>query len=365
MNILYISSKKRWGGVASWMHITAAGLQKRGHNVWILSHPNSKINAMLSDNPRLISRRLGSYYSPLSIIFIAYIIKSKKIDLVVTNIDKEVANGGIAAQLCKVPNVRRIGREDDFSPIRRKIWNQQHLVSKCIVPCNYIRDKVVAKYKYLKKDEFVTIYNGRNPTIINQDAIVNLRKRWSVAENEKIVGITCQLKKIKYVDHLIKAFSLLVHKQLPWKLIITGEGPEKADLEALADELNIKHKVIFTGFSREPILSAAAYDLAVLTSKMEGFPNSIVEYFVAGTPVIATDVGGVREILIDNYNGFLVPFGDISMLTEKMFILATQERKRREFSKNAVRTIARGFTAGLMIDRLEDVFQSVINEYNT
>ena len=106
MNILYISSKKRWGGVVSWMVKTAAGLSAKGHNVIILSHPRSKLNSHCNENVKLISRKLGSTFSPVSVFYIARLIRRENIDIVVTNIDKEIGIGGIAAKLCGITNIR-------------------------------------------------------------------------------------------------------------------------------------------------------------------------------------------------------------------------------------------------------------------
>ncbi|MBC8385631.1 MAG: hypothetical protein H8E57_08970 [Candidatus Cloacimonetes bacterium] len=102
MNILYLSSKKNWGGVVSWMIKTASGLEKKGHKVWILSHPDSQLNQNLPGWNRLISKKLGADYNPLMIAYIVYFIKNNKIDLLVTNIEKEISIGGVAAKICGI-----------------------------------------------------------------------------------------------------------------------------------------------------------------------------------------------------------------------------------------------------------------------
>jgi len=360
MNILYISSKKRWGGVTSWMDITAKGLKNKGHSVWILSHPNSKYNEIVNFPDSVISAKLGMNYNPITIVKIVFLIKKYNIDLLVTNIDKEVAIGGIAGRLCKIPNIRRIGREDDFSNKPRKIWNHKHLVDKSIVPCNYIRDKIIHKYSYLNKSDFTTIYNGRNISTFTDEDIFRLKNLWKVKKDEQIIGMTCQLLKIKYIEHLIQAFSTISDINPLWKLVITGEGPEKQNLLKLVKQLDLEKKVVFAGFSDTPLLNASAYDIGVLTSKLEGFPNSIVEYFSAGKPVIATNVGGNSEIVRDSVNGFLIPFGDIHILSEKLSLLINNLKLRNEMSKQATLTIETNFTEDKMIDELEKYFLKTI-----
>ena len=109
MNILYVSSKKGWGGVVSWMHRTALGLEARGHKVWIVSHPDSRFTVSAPPGVRIIPKRLGMDYNPVMILFMARLIKKSHIDLVVTNIQKEITVGGCAARLTGIPSIRRIG----------------------------------------------------------------------------------------------------------------------------------------------------------------------------------------------------------------------------------------------------------------
>lgn len=360
MNILYISSKKRWGGVVSWMAITARGLKKRGHRVWILSHPNSMLNKHLDTGTDLISKKLGPVYNPFMVSFLTNFIKKNGIDLIVTNIDKEVGIGGLAARICRIPNIRRIGRDDDFNNTFRMKWGHILLVDKCIVPCDYIKDKVANLYPWVNPSRFQTIYNGRNPQSFSAKEIARQRAEWRIKENEKVIGITSQLTKIKYVVNLVRAFSMLPGNNDNIKLVITGEGPEKNDLIELSKELNMESRIVFSGFSSNPVFTASCYDIALSVSKNEGFPNSIVEYFAAGKAVISTNVGGVPEIITDNENGFLVPFGDIGVLSEKIDILLKDDDLRTRFGNNGLQIIKKRFTEDMMIENLEQYYYRVI-----
>ena len=334
MNILYISSKKRWGGVVSWMVKTAIGLEKKGHNVFILSHPNSKLNKIKNrPNVTLIEKKLGPGYNPFMILYLVKFIKKNKIDLVVTNIDKEVAIGGIAAKICGIPNIRRVGSDKDFNNRFRMKWNHILLTSKSIVPCNYLSKTITEKYRYTNIKDFTTIYNGRNKQIIDVDKIAELKKTWNISDNEKIIGITGQLTKVKHIDDLIKVFSKIIKKHNNWKLVITGEGPEKKSLQGLVQELNIENNVVFSGFSDDPILTASCYDISMLTSHREGFPNSIVEYMSAGSSVISTDVGGVNEVITNAENGILVPYGNLNLMEEAISKLITDENLQKIISQ--------------------------------
>ncbi|MDA3814672.1 MAG: glycosyltransferase [Candidatus Cloacimonetes bacterium] len=356
MNILYISSKMRWVVVVSWMLRTAKGLENRGHYVWIISNPKSKFNTEMPKNIRLIPKVLGMDYNPISIIFLVRLIKKNKIDIVVTNIEKEISIGGIAAKICHIPNIRRVGREDDFFDRWKTRFNHQSFVTHNIVPCNDIAQQISEKFDWLHPRDFTTIYNGRNRQDFRNDEIVEQRKKIGLAENDKVIGITCRLSKVKYVQNLIEAFRKIAEVHPEWKLVITGEGSEKENLEKLAAESGFRNRIIFTGFSSDPILRAGAYDIGVLTSQKEGFPNTIVEYFASGIPVVATDVGGVREIIENDQNSFLVEFGNIEQLAAKFTLLMADEILRNNFAVRARQDLQEKFSETLMIDKLENLF---------
>lgn len=356
MNILYLSSKKRWGGVVSWMVKTAAGLQKKGHNVYIISHPNSRLKKPANSELNIISKKLGSTFNPAMILYLIRFIRKNKIDLIVTNIDKEIGIGGIAALFCGIPNIRRVGREDDFNSRIRTRLTHKFLVDKCLVPCNYVIDASIKRSPWLKRSEFTTIYNGRNPGITNTTLISKQRSEWGIGIDEKIIGMTCQMTKVKHTEDLIIVFDN-IHAEFPnWKLVITGEGPELSKLKQLAKDLSIDKKVVFPGFTSDPVFTASCYDIALSTSKMEGFPNTIVEYFSVGKPVVSTRVGGVDEIITHSKNGLLAEFGDLKSLENLLSELIKNEDMRRSLGENALITLKEKFTEDLMIDKLEKYF---------
>lgn len=360
MHLLYISSKKRWGGVSSWMRHTAIGLGKRGHRVWVLSHPRGKFHEIASHEVSCIPKKLGMDYNPFIISFLVKLIKSRQIDLVVTNIEKEVIAGGIAARLCGIPNIRRVGREDDFNKRFKVKWRHRLLVDHCIAPCRLVRDHAVKRAGWLNADQFTVIYNGRNCRRFSTKQIMDQRKRWGIAEETCVIGVTSQLSKSKGIDGLVRVFQVIAGVFPDCRLVITGEGPEKEKLAKLAKELGIGQKIVFAGFSEDPMRSSAGYDIAVSNSRFEGFPNNVVEYFAAERPVVTTDAGGVNEMAKHGENALLIPCSDDSRLYESIVALIQDLPMRTRLGRNAAETIRNGFSEDIMIDRLETFFLECI-----
>src|SRR4029077_19900044 len=118
------------------------------------------------------------------------------------------------------------------------------------------------------------------------------------------------------------------------QLVIAGEGPDREPLEGRARELGVAERVRFIGAQpREHVLELFhAADAAILSSSWENFPHTVVEALAVGTPVIATDVGGVAEVVRDGENGLLVPAGDASALADAV---------RRYFTDDGLRSTLR------------------------
>ena len=139
-----------------------------------------------------------------------------------------------------------------------------------------------------------------------------LRERLRAPEGTRIVLSVGRFSKEKGHLDLIHVFADLRRRRpsMPLKLVLVGEGPERPGIEAAARKLAIWDDVIFTGQQKQVEAYYAAADLYLLTSLSEGSPNVLLEAMSAGTPVVATAVGGVPELASDGVDALLVPRGD-------------------------------------------------------
>lgn len=137
---------------------------------------------------------------------------------------------------------------------------------------------------------------------------------------------------IKGFDVLIKAFSRVV-KEMEARLIILGEGSERAALEGLSAELGLTNRISFAGFQNNPYPFLSNADIFVISSRYEGLPMAVLEAMACGLPVIAADCrSGPREILQYGKCGLLFPVGDEIALSEGMLKLLKDNELRKKFS---------------------------------
>ena len=137
-----------------------------------------------------------------------------------------------------------------------------------------------------------------------------------------IVGIVANMnRKVKRVEDFVKA-AALVHRQCAEvRFVIVGDGELRGDLENLAANLGVRDVITFVGRVEHPMHFVKDFSIGVITSETEGFCNAIVEYMACGLPVVATNVGGNPELVVNGENGFLYSVGRPEELAEKLVLL--------------------------------------------
>jgi glycosyltransferase involved in cell wall biosynthesis len=170
--------------------------------------------------------------------------------------------------------------------------------------------------------------------------------------------------KLEVKDHptFLHAASI-VRKAIPSVgFVLAGEGPLMAKTQALAKELGISADVYFTGRCERVADLLAVSDVCVLSSKAEGFSNSILEYMAASRPVVATDVGGAREAIIDGRTGFIVSPGDGTAMAVRLIELLQDPAKAREMGEEGRRIALENFSIDAQVSATEDLYDRLLAE---
>jgi glycosyltransferase involved in cell wall biosynthesis len=142
-------------------------------------------------------------------------------------------------------------------------------------------------------------------------------------------------------------------------LVLVGDGPARADVKSLADELGISERVIFAGARADAAKIVGGFDFTILASEQEGLPNVVMESMVAGVPVVATAVGGSTELVHNGVDGWLVPPGDPVALAERMTELASDCALRRRLGAAARKAMA-PYSTTAMARRVESVYDQLL-----
>ena len=184
------------------------------------------------------------------------------------------------------------------------------------------------------------------------------RDEFGLEPGAPVVGCVGRLIELKGHEFLIRSFALLLKKVPQAVLLIIGDGPMEKRLKELAEKLEISGRVVFAGRRENAPELMGGMDVLVLPSKYEGSGRVLIEAMVRGTPVIGTDLYGIREIIGHGTDGFLVPYGDEEKLAGFMDNLLLDD----DFASNMGRAGARKAVEEYSMDRLAQNVAALINE---
>jgi glycosyltransferase involved in cell wall biosynthesis len=185
------------------------------------------------------------------------------------------------------------------------------------------------------------------------------RRSWGVPPDSFVVGTVARLAPVKNQMMLLRA---LPHLAADVHLVLIGDGPSRPALEDLARDLDVDSRVHFTGQIMEPTNLHQFFDVSVLCSRSEGFPNSLIEALAAGCPVIATPVGGIPEVIVDRQTGLLVPVDEPEALAASVKELRGDAGLRLRMSEAGLACARTKFHQSTIIGRLEALYESLARE---
>jgi N-acetyl-alpha-D-glucosaminyl L-malate synthase BshA len=222
------------------------------------------------------------------------------------------------------------------------------------------------------KDDTLKLFNIKNeiqviPNFIELDKIKKDDKspcQRSVMANdeERIITHISNFRKVKRIPDIIAIFNK-IQKEIPAKLMMVGEGPEKEKAEHLCRELGIQDKVIFFGNSNEIDTILCQTDLFLLPSKTESFGLVALEAMACGVPVISSNAGGLPEVNKDGFSGYLSEVGDVDGMANNAMKILKEDAVLTEFKKNALIT-AQQFDIKKILPLYEDLYQRAIAKYS-
>ncbi|OGQ56731.1 MAG: hypothetical protein A3J24_05630 [Deltaproteobacteria bacterium RIFCSPLOWO2_02_FULL_53_8] len=254
---------------------------------------------------------------------IAAFIKDGGYDLLyMNNQPSSNLEGIIAAHSVGVPSLQHARIEAALNEIEAKAVNT--LVSKVICVSNRVRDGLIASG--VAPDKCVVIHNGIDAALKAKRDPQTIRDELEIPSGSLVVGAVGSLVKRKRAGLLIEAMTMIDNAVC----VIVGDGPERPGLRALAQRLGIDGRVRFTGFSQDALSYINAMDIFVLPSEKEGFPRVILEAMLMGRPVVAFDVAGAGEEIVDNKTGIIMKSSGPQAIADAILNISSNGKDRIE-----------------------------------
>lgn len=368
MKVLYVITKAdEIGGAQIHLRDMSKKLKDDGHTVIVVTGEDGALVKQLTEYGIEVNiiTSLVRQISPLNdlkaIFKLRKFIKNVRPDILSLHSSKAGIIGRLASVLLGVPVVFTAHGWSFAEGINNNQRKLYALIEKILAP---LLDKVITvshqdknlaiEMGVLGAEKQIVVHNGI-PTLSHSSISGRMCK------HEEKVRIVCVARFSEQKDHgtLLQALNLL--PQVNWELVLIGKGPLMENVRNLALTLGVEDKVSFFGERNdvEEILSSS--DIFVLPSNWEGLPLSILEAMRAGLPVIATDVGGVSEIITNDINGYLVPPKNIDMLQSRLNKLLSSADLRRRLGQNGKKTFEENFSFEEMYYKTLSVYESVIS----
>jgi glycosyltransferase involved in cell wall biosynthesis len=357
---------------------TVKRLKEKGYKVEFASSPEggSLIDEVASFGItvrplRYLGREVNILKDPLALFELMLLIRRQRYDIVHTHNSKAGFIGRIAARIAGVPVVIHTIHGFSFHEYERPPFRILYVLLERLAA--KFSDALITVSTPLKewglrlgigKDaQYRVIPDGIDIERfkVNTDSGIK-RSELGIAADDLAVGLVAKLWDGKGHHTLIKAMPDIIKEVPRVKFIFVGEGYLRRNLENQVTTLGLKDSVLFTGFRKDIPEITSIFDLAVLPSFFEGLGRSLLEAMVLSKPVVATNVGGIPEVVKDNLNGFLVPPGDARALAEAIIHLLKNKELRRRMGEEGRKQIDERFSTKKMVDNIEGVYRQILKE---
>jgi glycosyltransferase involved in cell wall biosynthesis len=301
---------------------------------------------------------------------VVHFIKEKKIDVVHTHCFYTNIFGMTGAFLARVPaRVTSKGETDGFRTPMQKCAERMafRLADRVIANCHVVENQLIKEG--VDSAKIIQHYNGLDmerlkvrPGLRREEALA----AFGLPANRRYVSIVANLHNpVKDHPMFLRAAARVRARVPDAAFAIAGEGELMEGLRTLTAELGIEQDVFFVGRCDHVANLLFASDIGVLSSKAEGFANAILEYMAAALPVVATDVGGVREAIAENQTGYVVPSGDDMTMAARIIDLLNSPERARAMGERGKLIVAEKFSCDRHLQNTLELYDELLAKTNT
>lgn len=237
----------------------------------------------------------------------------------------------------------------------------------------FLTDRMIAVSAELKRklmengingDKIKIIHNGINIDAIKPKGnISKVKPELGIPEEKVVVGSVARLVKIKGLSYFVQAAKLILEQKRDVIFLVAGDGPLFHDLVSESEKIGISSSMKFLGFRADIYDIISTFDIFALPSLHEGIPMALLEAMVLKKPIVATNVGGIPEIVEDRNNGLLVPPGKPELLANACLRLIKDSELRKQIGYNGFEVVRTKFSSKRMLCEVLDLYKQCINRY--
>lgn len=302
---------------------------------------------------------------PLALFRLVKILIRRGVDLVHINGGyNDVPYVAMAAKLAGVPSVFTVR---GLRELEEKSGKYKFQWADCLVLCARAMEDEIARQRLVPLDRVRTIYAGIDVEAFRRtahnDGARDVRREFGILPDAPVVGVVANLSPIKGYEELIAALALVAQKVEGLRCLCVGgaDSVYRGTLKRLVEESGLERCLIFAGYQQMVVPFYDAMDILVLPSRSEAFPLVLLEAMALAKPVVATDVGGIPEAVVDGVTGLLVPPRDPSRLAGAILRLLRDRSARVEMGLAGYAHVVRHFSLKAQMAALDSLYTELVD----
>ena len=356
---LHIDTAKTWRGGQRQVLLTVLGLRERGHRTVLVAHPEGELAARASEGHDLIRLAPRAEVDLHAGWKLSRIVRELKPDVVHAHDPHGVALASLALSFMTTGNCprlvasRRVAFHLKSHAFSRWKYHQVHCF---IAASNAIRQMLIGDG--IDPARIATVYEGIDLHRVQAEPAVNIHAELWLPTHAPIVGAVGALTQEKGHRYLIEAASLVVRDVPDARFVILGEGELRASLERQIKELHLDKHVLLPGFRADILSFIRSFDVFVMSSLFEGLGTSLLDAMALSKPTVATDTGGMPEVVAHGETGLLVPPRDARELAAAISKLLKDPERRARMGRAGLKRVTRLFSADEMVEKTLAVYRA-------
>ena len=365
IRVLHVSTPSGWrGGEQQVYNLVLMQQQSEDVVPLILCPEDSELSLRLAGDQLSVFNFQSAGILQLNLAGqIVRIVRQQKIDLVHTHDSHAHSAAIMSASFFGMKKPVVVHRRVDFPVSSNPFshWKYNHPSVKNIICVSQKISEVTAP-AIRNREKLSVVYSGidlsRYAHVPNQNVI---RKELSIPDDVKLIGNLSALADHKDYPVFLRTAELLLKEGHRMRFIIAGEGPEEDNLRNKIQERRLEKNVIMLGFRNDIKEVMQSLDVFLMTSKTEGLGTILIEAFAAGVPVVATDAGGIPELVKNEETGLLCKVGDTKALAAAVVRLCSNPELRQKITSGA-RNFAGKFSRIQTAAEILRIYRSILNE---
>jgi glycosyltransferase involved in cell wall biosynthesis len=378
MRICHVITRLIVGGAQENTVSTCIGVRKLGHDVDLVTGPETGPEGSLHDQARaagvpvIVVEELRRAPNPLhdatACAALRRLFKKKRYEIVHTHSGKAGFIGRIAAKWARVPVIVHTIHGPSFYDYQNPVGNwlfrgAEQVAGACTTQFVSVADAMTERYLAAgigTPDRYVTIHSGMNvEALMNAKRDGALRELLGIAPDDLVVGKIARLFRLKGHEFLFEAAPQVVEAVPNAKFLLVGDGIYRERFERLTEKMGLHDRFVFAGLvpPEEIPRYVALMDVLVHLSLREGLPRALPQALACGKPVVAFDVDGAREVCIDGGTGFLVRAEDVNGLATAVIRLLQDKALAHRMGARGRELVREQFSEELMVRRLDELYR--------